>query len=85
MFSKRARASSLSAGVIGLMYIFNLLSTLQESVEELKYASLFYYYDFNAALIDNDIKIISVLTFIGVILITTVISIIVFEKRDVST
>ncbi|NQU99431.1 MAG: ABC transporter permease, partial [Parcubacteria group bacterium] len=66
MFSEKGRTYALSGGFLLIMYVMNLLASLKEDLENLKYTSFFYYYDFNKAMIENNIEMLSILVFVGV-------------------
>lgn len=85
IFSTKGKPSSITAGILILMYAINLAAKLKESVENLKYFSFFHYYDFNAALIRNKIEPLTIGVFLGVSIICTIIGLVVFVKRDVAT
>ena len=67
------------------MYALNIFSTFQESLKDLKYASFFYYYDQNSALIDSHIATLSIVVFLAVGIICTIVGAIAFVKRDIAT
>lgn len=85
MFSSKGRSGSLTAGMLVLMYAINLIATFKESVQNLKYLSFFYYYDFNAALINHKIDLLSIGVFLGFSLVCSLIGLVVFFKRDIAT
>lgn len=84
MFSEKGKAYAVSGGLLLLMYVLNLVASLKEDLENLKYASFFYYYDFNKALIENSIDNLSIYVFLGVIVVCTTIGAIWFNKRDIA-
>lgn len=84
MFSEKGRTYALSGGVLLLMYVLNLIASLKEDLENLRYVSFFYYYDFNKAMIENSIDNLSIYVFVGVIVICTVVGAIWFNKRDIA-
>lgn len=83
--SERGRVASISGGILLLMYALNILAKLRENLENLKYFSLFHYYDYNAALLENRIDFSNILTFLAVSLICTLTGLFVFVKRDIAT
>lgn len=84
-FSSKGTTSSASAGVMVLMYVFNLIASLKESIQDLQYISLFYYYDYNGALIDNKLNLTFIGIFIALIVTTSSVGYLIFTKRDIST
>ncbi len=81
--SSKGIPSSLTAGVVVIMYALNLLAALQESLKNLKYLSFFYYYDYHEALVDNHIDLLSIIVFSVCIVIFTAVGFIKFRKRDI--
>jgi ABC-type transport system involved in multi-copper enzyme maturation permease subunit len=84
MFSEKGRTYAASGGLLLLMYVLNLMASLKDNLENLKYGSFFYYYDFNKALIENNIEMLSILVFVGVTVVCTVVGAIWFNKRDIA-
>ena len=83
-FSERGKVTLLSAGLFMLMYFLNILATLQESLANLKYFSLFHYFDYNSALLRNEIDTKSIAVFLGVSLVCTGIGLFWFNRRDIA-
>ncbi|MBU1118814.1 ABC transporter permease [Patescibacteria group bacterium] len=84
MFSERSKAYMISGGVLILMYVLKIMSSLEDNLENLKYASFFHYFDANKTLIYGEIDTTSVLVFLGVTVVCTVIGAIWFNKRDIA-
>lgn len=83
--SARGRPMAITGGILIIMYALNIFSSFQESVENLKYASFFHYYDFAAAAVNNQLGALNVAVFLVVGIITTAIGAYVFVKRDITT
>ena len=83
--SSRGKPLAITGGVLIIMYALNLFSALQESLNNLKYASFFHYFDFNDALVNNQIDILNISVFLVVGVVTAAIGLVVFFKRDIST
>lgn len=83
--SSKGRPAALTGGLLIIMYALNIFSTFQESLKNLKYASFFHYYDQNAALLNNHIDTLSIVVFLAVGLICTIIGAVAFVKRDITT
>lgn len=83
--SARGRPAAITGGLLIIMYALNIFSTFQESLENLKYASFFHYYDFSAAVVHNQIDALNVTVFLAVGLTTALIGAIIFIKRDIAT
>ncbi|MEX0621882.1 MAG: ABC transporter permease subunit [Candidatus Woykebacteria bacterium] len=83
--STKGRPAAITGGVLIIMYALNIFSAFQESIDNLKFASFFHYYDFKEAIVNNSIDITNVSLFLAVGIITTVAATVVFIKRDIST
>lgn len=84
IFSTTGKANSMAMGIVFGGYALNLIAQLQESLEWLRYFSVFYYYDYSKALEGNGIGMESLLFFLGVILLSFFVSLFIFKKRDLS-
>ena len=84
MLSSRGKTASLTAGMMIVFYALNLISSFKESVENIKYLSLFYYYDYSAALLENKVSLQNVSVFLGISIVCVVMGAVIFEKRDVA-
>lgn len=67
-----------------LMYGINIFATIQENVEQLKYASFFYYFDYAAALLDNQISMVSIIVFTTIIIMSSLVGVFAFNRRDIT-
>lgn len=85
LFSDKSKVYMLTGGLMFLMYVLNVLASLKESINNLRYASFFYYFDFHTALDQHYIRWSSVIVFILVIIVTTTIGALIFKKRDIAT
>lgn len=83
IFSVRSQPTFITTGLILAMYVVNILASLKESAEDLKYVSYFYYYDYQKALIDSQIEPLYLWVFIGSIIIFTVAGWLCFLRRDI--
>ncbi len=82
--SKKGLVSFISVGVIILMYVANIVSTLKDSLEDLKYISFFHYFDPTSLLGRGEVLDYTYLVFGGVIVLTSVVAWQVFKSRDIS-
>ncbi len=82
--SSRGKPAAITGGMLIIMYGLNLFSAFQESLDMLKFASFFHYYDFSAAVVNNQIDILNVAVFLAVGIITAIIGAVVFIKRDIA-
>lgn len=85
IFSEKGKANFLAAGIVVVMYGLNIISSLKENLENLKFFSFFHYYDASAALINNKVDNLSFIVFAIVILITSILAGFWFSKRDIAT
>ena len=83
--SSRGKPAAITGGMLIIMYGLNLFSAFQESLSSLKYASFFHYYNFNSAVVHNQIDILNVVVFLAVGIISAVIGAFIFIKRDIAT
>ncbi|MFH1537080.1 MAG: ABC transporter permease subunit [Patescibacteria group bacterium] len=84
MFSERSKTYMITGSTILLMYVANLVSSLIEELENLKYASFFYYFDYNGAIIHEELYGVGVTIFIAVAIVCTCIGALWFNKRDIA-
>lgn len=83
-FSTRGKASAISSGLLIIMYALYILSHLQESVENVKYLSIFHYFDFQEVMMESNIPSTSLILFASLIIISFTIGMIRFNRRDIS-
>jgi ABC-2 type transport system permease protein len=84
IFSEKGKASILAASVLILMYVLNILGGLDSKLKALKYLSFFYYYNPTTAMEKYQFVGWSVVVFVGVALISTILAALWFNKRDVA-
>lgn len=84
IFSDKGKVYATGAGVILIMYVLKIIAGLKESWDGLKYLSFFYYFDYNAAFLNNKIDLLNVLVFLGVTIVFLFLGAIAFMKRDAS-
>lgn len=85
IFSDRGKVYFISAGILVLMYVVNIVAVLKESFSDLKYFSFFYYYNPANALNRGQIDHWSYLVFGGTIIVCFVLGLLFFNKRDIAT
>ncbi|MBU2595614.1 ABC transporter permease [Patescibacteria group bacterium] len=83
VFNSKGRAYFIPVGILILMYVLKIISSLKENLKDLQYTSFFYYFDANKSLINNKIDNWSYLIFGGVIIVFTIIAVFWFSKRDI--
>lgn len=84
MLSVNGKALSVPLFIVLGMYALKIASELNESVQDIKYLSLFHYFDYNAALIDNTLPVFSVLVFAGLSMLGGSIALFYFKRRDIA-
>jgi ABC-2 type transport system permease protein len=84
IFSERSKVYMVSGSILFIMYALNVAASLRENLEELKYLSFFYYYDYSQALIHNTLENTSLLVFGGTVVVCTIIGAVWFNRRDVA-
>ncbi len=83
-FSEKGKASSLTAGILILMFVVNIVAGLKENLNDLKYFSFFYYYNPTLAMDKGQFISGAIIVFTGVALITTLLAALWFNKRDIT-
>jgi ABC-2 type transport system permease protein len=84
LFSERSRANMLSGGVLILMYVIQIISTLKESLSDLKYLSFFHYFNGSDLLVKNVYPEYMLLALGGFAVIAVLLSLVWFNRRDLS-
>lgn len=84
LFSEKSKTFMLSAGVLVAMYVLNVMASLKENLQDLKFLSFFHYYDYSQALIHNTINLDTIWIFSAAIIFCTFIGVIWFHKRDIA-
>jgi len=84
MFSSKGKAYFIPVGIIILMYVLQILSSLKDSLSDLKYLSFFHYFDSFQVLSEQRLDWVSIWVFLGVAVVTTIVAVIWFNKRDVA-
>ena len=84
IFSERGRASTVSSGIIIVMYVMFVVSTLQESVKNLRYGSFFNYFSGGELLAKNHYPDTMLLALGLFSIVALVVAAIRFNSRDMS-
>ena len=84
LFSEKGKVYFSSAGLIVIMYVLNIISSLKDSVSDLKYFSFFYYFNAGDALVRNHIDHFAYWIFLGVAVLSTVLAAVWFSRRDIA-
>lgn len=84
IFNEKGRVYFFGAGMMVVMYFLQIITSLKESLANLKYATFFYYFDYNKALFEHQISDLSILVLLGTTVVFTTLAAIVFSKRDIT-
>lgn len=84
IFSEKSKVYMVTGGLVFLMYVLNVVASLRDNIKNLRYASLFYYFDFNTALGSHYIRWLAVFVFLGISVACTALGAFIFKKRDIS-
>jgi len=84
IFSEKGKVYFVSVGLLVLMYALNIIASLKDSLDSLKYISFFHYFDPNVLLGEKKLDWLTLVVFLGFSLACIIIAILVFRKRDVS-
>lgn len=84
LFSEKGAAVASSAALLLMMYVLNIVSTLKDSLENLKYFTFFHYFNPTQVFGNNEVIQYSVPVFIGVIIVFTAAAAWRFNTRDVA-
>ncbi len=83
IFSEKGKASMATGGVLILMYVIFIISTLKESLKNLQYLSFFDYFS-GGLLAKNTYPDYAFLTLIGFAVVATLSAVFWFKRRDLS-
>jgi ABC-2 type transport system permease protein len=84
IFSEKGKATAISAAILLGMYVINIVSTLKDSLENVRYFSLFYYFNPATVFGNNEIVQYSVPVFLGIIIVFTAAAVWWFNRRDIA-
>jgi len=82
-FSTKGRVSGIGAGLITLMYVAFIVSTLKDNLDKLKYISFFHYFS-TEILTSGTIDRLGIWIFSTVIVLSATIGAIFFTRRDIA-
>lgn len=84
LFSEKGKASMATSGILILMYVINIISSLNDNLKDLRYVSFFNYFNGSELLAKNVYPDYIFLAFGGFAVISTIIAVIWFNNRDLS-
>lgn len=82
-FSEKGKALFVIIGVLLSMYVINIVALLKASLENAKFASYFYYFDYTGMLLDGKIGTLSIAVFLVAFVALAVASTVRFVRRDI--
>lgn len=82
--SEKGRASMVSGGILTLMYVLFVISTLQDNLKNLRYVSFFNYFSGSDLLASNIYSQYSIPVLVGFSIVVAVVALLWFNKRDLS-
>ncbi len=80
----RSKVYGIVGGTLFLMYVLNVVSGIKPSLEGLKYASVFHYFDAVTVLSNAHLPLVSCIVFVLITVISTIGGIFFFNSRDIS-
>lgn len=84
VFSEKSKPYFFTVGLLVIMYAINIVASLKENLENLKYLSFFHYFDSAKVLQENILDSTSVLIFALLAIVSTIVGLTIFNKRDVA-
>ncbi len=82
IFSEKGKAIFATVGLLILMYVINIVSLLKDSLENIKYFSLFYYFNYTDVLVHGKLLNLNILVFLVTFLFSSFLASAYFVKRD---
>lgn len=84
VFSEKGKAMGLSAAILLSMYVANIVASLKDGLKNIRYASVFYYFNPSTVFGNNEIVKYSIPVFIAAIIILTGMAAFWFNRRDIA-
>jgi len=84
VFSEKGRAMAVSAAILLGMYVINIIASLKDSLENLKYFSIFHYFNPSTVFANNQVVEWSIPVFVGAIVLFTGAAALWFNRRDIA-
>ncbi|MGZ6004757.1 MAG: ABC transporter permease subunit [Candidatus Saccharimonadales bacterium] len=84
IFSERSKVYMVIGGSLLVMYAANVVASLKPNLSWLHKTSVFYYYSPQEVLTKGHLRPLYVLLFAVIIIVTTVMGALIFDKRDIS-
>lgn len=84
IFSEKSRVYLISGALLLLMYVLFIVAQLKDNLEWLQYSSFFYYFDHQAALLEQKIPLLVIAVFLVFSVLTATLGAIWFQRRDIA-
>jgi ABC-2 type transport system permease protein len=84
VFSEKNNVAFIAGGVLILMYVMNMVANIKESLDFLKYYSVFHYFNIVEILVHNNIAGSTWLVFTGSFLLFSSLGLFIFFQRDIN-
>ncbi len=84
IFTERSRVYMIMGGMMVGMYVLQIISSISDKWENVKYFSFFYYYDYNQALLENTLDTTNIILFVAVAVLCTAVGAYWFNRRDMA-
>jgi ABC-2 type transport system permease protein len=84
-FSDKGKVYFATSSILVLMYVLNIVAGLKNSLVRLQDFSFFHYYNSTSVLLKNQIDSAGIWVFVSTILFFTILGLIIFNRRDIST
>lgn len=82
--SDKGRATAIASGVLLMMYVLNIVASLKDELSNLQYISFFHYFNGSELLAKNTFPEYSLLVLGGFSIVTLVVSLIWYNRRDLA-
>lgn len=84
-FSDRGKVYFITAGILIVMYVVNIISGLKDNLKNLQYFSFLHYFKAGDILVNNKVEVTSIIVFISIIILSTLLGAWIFVRRDITT
>ncbi|MEI7818697.1 MAG: ABC transporter permease subunit [bacterium] len=82
--SERSKVSMSLGGILIGMYVLRIVAGLKDSWRNIEYVSLFHYLESSKALLRGEVRIINIVVFLGISIVSTLLGWLVFMRRDIA-
>jgi len=82
VFSEKSKVAFWLSGILLFMYVVNLLALIKEDLDQLKYLTLFYYFNYTDLLVQGKINYSSIWVFGSLFFLGSLLALLIFKKKD---